>query len=65
MTGSPSAMTMSDPENTQSGRPMAMIAARATIRNATKAAAYTARRTQQHRPAAQQDPGNRGLLRRW
>ena len=40
--GNPSAMTTTAPGNTQSGRPMAMIAARATIVTATNAAAQNA-----------------------
>src|SRR6185437_12187501 len=42
MTGSPSAMTASAPGNTQSGSPIAMIAARATSATPRNAAAYTA-----------------------
>ena len=40
ITGSPSAMTMSAPGKTQSGSPIPMIAARATIATMTNAAAY-------------------------
>jgi hypothetical protein len=39
MTGNPRAITINDPEKTQSGSPVATIAACATIATTTKAAA--------------------------